>query len=425
MGNVHKSRIRKVRSLLRETGKNASLIASSAPVVNRTRNIPYPYRQDSDFYYLTGIQEPGFVLVLNSKHAEPLLLSKKLTEHEKVWEGGRGDFYSYAESLGAEAVECKSISSELWRLIRGTERIYFQNIPGTVSWETAQKCIELPSYRRRHYFPAEYFHIDAVLSELRAVKDRSEVRAIKKAARISSEVLLEVIPSLKAGESELDIAKRIAQNFRERGALPAFQGTVASGFHTATIHHSAGERKLKRGDWVLFDCGAEDSLYCSDMSRMIPVGKNFSEIQRELYQIVCRGLESAIRRVKPGANLRTISRNVDRTLIQGLIDIGVLRGNVATHEAKGTIREFMPHPLSHSVGLDVHDVGWAALHAGTPLKEGMVLTIEPGLYFQKKTGKIPRCGLRLEDLVVVTADGCEVLTSDLPKKIEDVEALRA
>jgi Xaa-Pro aminopeptidase len=256
------------------------------------------------------------------------------------------------------------------------------------------------------------------------VKDPSEIAHIRKAAEITEGALHHLLPLVEAGTKEREIAAFIEYFYRVHEAEPAFGTIVATGPSAATLHYHALSRSLKKGELLLIDTGAEYGMYAADITRMIPVGGTTTPELRDLHDIVLRAQMVAISKIKPGVLISDVYNADARELTYGLKYLGILKGSVAQLLKKGAFKTWFPHGIGHSLGIDVHDVSPSG--SSIPLEPGMVITIEPGLYFQKPTGPLPTCGVRIEDDVLVTARGYEVLTRDaLTKDLDKLSDLLA
>jgi Xaa-Pro aminopeptidase len=258
--------------------------------------------------------------------------------------------------------------------------------------------------------PASLIDAEQFTSRLRLFKDPGEVARIKEAAEITGGALQNVLPLIEAGVAEREIGAFIEYFYKVHGAEPAFGTIVASGVSAATLHYRALSRKLKKGELLLIDTGAELDMYASDITRMIPVGGTTTPELRDLHDIVLRAQLLAIKKVGPGVRMMDVFKVAATELTYGLKYLGILKGNVSQLVKKGAFKPYFPHGIGHSLGIDVHDA--TPTGQESVLEKGMVVTIEPGLYFPKPTGPLPACGVRIEDDVLVTARGHEVLTAN-------------
>ena len=416
-----KKRLRRVADALKERAPAALLLSAAAGKI-RSRDSQFPFRQDSDFAYLTGIAEPGISLLVSSELKRPVLFGTPPDPVRALWDGPATPLRRLAEELGAEPIVTKDVRGEIRSKLRGIETLFFQNTPGTTGWEAASELITLPSYRRGN-FPLTFEHSDSILSELRMFKDKAEIEAIKAAARVTNAALFGALSLVQPGASEQELAGVIEFYFRSYGAVPAFNSIVAAGPAAATLHYEKLNGKLKKGQLLLFDIGAESEMYAADISRTVPVNGTFDPIQREVYSAVLRAQRAAIKAIRPGVTMAAVHDAAARSITESLIDLKVLKGKSSKLLKKQAYKPFFPHTIGHMLGIDVHDIGRAHPRGSLVLKKGMVLTVEPGLYFSKKNGKIPISGIRIEDDVLVTSRGAEVLSDGFPKDPDAIEAL--
>jgi Xaa-Pro aminopeptidase len=422
MQEIYKQRIKRVKNKLSQSQRASAVLLSSSPSVSRSRDTNYPYHRDSDFFYLTGIQIKGFSILISNNLSRPYLFAEQPREEKIIWEGPPPSFKKIAENLNAELVISSSPGIEIKKYLKGVEVLYFQNIHGSVSLDLTLELLKTPSHKRFDY-PITFNHSDLILEEMRLYKDPSEVKLISEAVKITFDSLRSVLPLICRKTKESEIAATLEYGFRIRGAEVGFASIVGSGRSAATLHYIGGERALKNGELLLIDCGAEYQNYLGDITRIFPVNGKFNSLQRELYNIVLDAKNSAIARIKDGVRIRTVYSAAARVLTSGLVDLGILRGKISALMKKQAYREYFPHGIGHSLGLDAHDIGRLRNNNLAVLKKGMVFTVEPGLYFAKKTGKVPACGLRLEDDILVTKNGCKNLCSFIPETVEDVEEL--
>lgn len=398
------------------------LLLTSAPLVTRSRDEHHEYRQSSNLFYLTGSVAADLCLLVGKKLKTPVLLARKLTEKELLWDGAAPNLKPLAQSLGAELIVSDNLRKEILSRLAGSNHLYFDNIPGGLSWNIAHELISLPSHERGR-MPLHFSHCDGILENLRLFKDEDEIALIKRANEITNEGLLYIAPRIRAGLSESQVARTIEYVFRMNEASMSFGTVVGSGPSAAILHHRNLVRKLKNGEMVLIDCGAEFNLYAGDITRVMPVNGKFTEQQKDLYDIVLAAQRAALKQIRAGARIGNSYDAAARVLTQGLVELKVLRGKVSTLIAKKAFRPYFPHGISHSLGLDVHDVGRLRGSHDAVLEAGMVITCEPGLYFQKKAGSLPACGVRIEDNVLVTKRGCEILSEGFPKETKQIEDL--
>jgi Xaa-Pro aminopeptidase len=267
-----------------------------------------------------------------------------------------------------------------------------------------------------------------ILDEMRLFKDEEELDRIRRAAQITSESFCEMLEYCSPGSGEWELAAALEFGFRKRGASGnAYPTIVGSGKNSCVLHYSDNDRRMEEGDLVLVDGGAEVDLYAGDITRTFPVSGSFSKVQKEVYEVVQRSHECAINEISPGVALDSIHRVAVGQLVEGLLDLGVLEGSAEEIIDKKVYKKFFPHQTSHWLGLDVHDVGdYFDGDQSRILQPGMVLTVEPGLYFPSAAESIEEffgIGIRIEDDLLVTANGSESLGALLPVVAEEVESL--
>jgi Xaa-Pro aminopeptidase len=401
---------------------SSALLLSSAPAIIRTRDEYHEYRQNSNFFYLTGSLAPDLNLLLLKNSKTPILIERKLSAKEILWEGGAPNLKPLAQALGAELIVTENPRKEILSRLMGHSHLYFDNTPGSVTWAIAQELMALASHNRGK-LPLHFSHCDGVLENLRLFKTKDEINFIKRANAITNEALLYIAPRIEPGLTEEHAARTIEYVFRMSDAQAAFGTIVGTGRSAATLHHRNLTRTLRSGEMVLIDCGAEFQLYCGDITRVMPVNRKFTPEQKHLYDIVLESQLAALRSIKHGVRIGKAYDAAAKVMTQGLVELKVLRGKVSSLLQKHAYQPYFPHGIGHSVGIDVHDVGRIRNNKDAILEEGMVITVEPGLYFPKAVGRVPACGVRIEDNVLVTKRGCEILSAGFPKKTSEIEAV--
>lgn len=424
MTNIHSKRIKNALKLLKDSPRKEALVVSSNPSQLRSRDTHFPYRPNSDLFYLTGCQAEDVTLVLCPHAQEPVILIAPPEDKLKnLWDGAPVPIKPIASAIKARLVSTTEPVKQILSLLRGYEAVYLQSIAGTASAAVKLDLSGRSTYLLRN-LPTSLIDAEQLTAQLRLIKDPSEVQQIRRAAQISGEALQNVLPLVEPGVPEREIAAFIEYFYRVHGAEPAFGSIVASGPSAATLHYRSLSKKLKKGDLLLIDSGAELDLYASDITRMIPVGGALSPELRDLHDIVLRAQMVAIKKMKPGIRLSAVYLAAARELTYGLKYLGILKGNVSQLVKKGAFKPFFPHGIGHSLGIDVHDATPSGQDA--VLQRGMVITIEPGLYFPKPTGPLPACGVRIEDDILVTARGHEVLTAHaFTKNMDELQMLMA
>jgi Xaa-Pro aminopeptidase len=410
-------------------------IFCSAPEVTRSNTIHYPYRQNSDFYYLTGFGEPGAVALLRPEapaEEQYILFVRPRHKEREIWDGRRAGPEGAVRDYGANvAHSVDELDARLAGYLEKTTTIYYSLGDNHDSDRRIVDLLRQFRQQRPRQGKGPYQVVDPspILHEMRLVKCVADPALMRYAAQISAQAHTIAMQRVQPGMYEFELAALIEQHFKQHGAAaPAYNTIVGGGANATILHYVENNCSLKAEDLVLIDAGAEYQHYCADITRTYPVSGRFSTPQAAVYQIVLDAQQAAIAGVRPGANFDSLTAIVLEILVQGLVDLGLLTGDVPTLIAEGHYRRFFMHRLGHWLGGDVHDVGSyvAADLTARPLLPGMVLTIEPGLYIEDAPD-IPAAyrniGVRIEDDVLVTAQGAEVLTAQAPKDIASLEKL--
>ncbi len=426
---------RRRRQLMRMAGADAILILPAASERIRNNDSHYPYRQDSDFLYLTGFHEPEAVLVLvpGRRHGESLLFCRERDPERETWDGPRAGTEGAVERYGMDdAFPISDLDDILPGLIEGRSRVYYHlgrdadfdlKLIGWVNRVRAQ-------IKQGAEPPHEFLALGHLLHDLRLFKSRDEIATLRRSAAIAAEAHVRAMQAARPGMFEYEIEAELLHAFRRRGAVPSYEPIVGAGANACVLHYRANNAPLKSGDLILIDAGAELDGYASDITRTFPVDGVFSPAQRALYSLVLDAQAAAIAAVRPGASWIAPHEAAVRVLTEGLLRLGLLKGTLAQCLKDESYRRFYMHKTGHWLGLDVHDVGDYRIEGEYRLLEpGMVLTIEPGLYVAPDAkgvaAKWRGIGIRIEDDVVVTAQGCEVLSGGVPKAIDEIESLMA
>ena len=424
MTDIHSKRIKNALKLLKASHRKEALVISSNPSQIRSRDTHFPYRPNSDLFYFTGCQAEEVTLVLCPHAQDPVILIAPPEDKVKnLWDGTPPPIKPIASAISARLILTTDPAKQILSLLRGYEAVYLQSIAGTPSAEVKLDLSSRSTYLLRN-LPTSLIDAEQLTARLRLLKDPSEIAHIRRAAEISGNALQNVLPLVEPGVPEREIASFIEYFYRVHGAEPAFSSIVASGPSAATLHYRSLNKKLKKGELLLIDSGAELNLYASDITRMIPVGGVLSPQLRDLHDIVLRAQLIAIKKIRPGVPLSAVYLAAARELTHGLKYLGILKGDLSELVKKGAFKPYFPHGIGHSLGIDVHDATPTSQDA--ILRKGMVITIEPGLYFPKPIGLLPACGVRIEDDILVTARGCEVLTAHaFTKDLDELGVLMA
>jgi Xaa-Pro aminopeptidase len=416
--------------------KHSIAIIPSAAEVVRSRDTDYPFRQDSDFFYLTGFNEPDAVLVLlpGRRQGQVILFCRDRDPERELWDGRRAGPEGAVADFGMDdAFPIGDIDDIIPGLIEGRQRIYYSMGHNDVfdrhvmSWVNQIR----QQVRAGATPPGDFTDLAFLLHDLRLIKSAQELRIMGKAGDISARAHIRAMQASRPGRWEYHLESELFREFAEHGArFPAYNPIVGSGDNACILHYVENNAQLKDGDLVLIDAGCEYQGYAADITRTFPVNGRFSPEQRAIYDLVLKAQIAAIKKVKPGGTWNQPHDATVRVITRGLIELGLLKGNERDLIKAGAYRDFYMHRAGHWIGLDVHDVGdYQVDGKWRQLEPGMVLTIEPGIYIAPNNTKVPKkwrgIGVRIEDDVAVTKDGYQVLTAGVPKRAEDIEALMA
>jgi Xaa-Pro aminopeptidase len=427
---------RRRRNLMGLMEPNSIAIIPSARQQLRSRDTEFHFRQDSDFYYLSGFAEPDAVLVLipGRRHGQFVMFCREKDPGVELWDGYRAGPDGACADYGADdAFPIGDIDDILPGLIEGRERVYYsmgrsagfdRQIMGWVnSIRSKEAAGAVP--------PGEFNDLNHMLHDMRLSKSAAELRLMRRAADITARAHLRAMRQCRSGMYEYQLEAELQHEFLTSGARhPAYLSIVGSGANACTLHYVANSAKMRDGDLVLVDAGCELDYYAADVTRTFPVNGRFSPPQRALYELVLRAQEAAIAEIRPGNHWNQPHDASVRVITAGLVKLGLLRGKVANLVKRKAYQDFYMHRVGHWLGLDVHDVGDYRVGGEWRLLEpGMVMTVEPGIYVAPQNRKVAAkwrgIGIRIEDDVVVTRDGCEVMTGKAPKTVEEIEALMA
>ena len=427
---------RRRKNLMGLMEPNSIAIIPSAREQVRSRDTEFPFRQDSDFLYLCGFDEPDSVLVLipGRRHGQFVVFCRERNLALEQWNGYRSGPEGVCRDYAADdAFPIGDIDDILPGLIEGRERVYYsmgrsagfdQRIMGWVNnIRSRQSTGAVP--------PGEFTDLNHMLHDQRLIKSAAELRIMRKAGEITAQAHCRAMQFAEPGKYEYQLQAEIEHEFALSGArYPAYSSIVGSGANACVLHYVTNSDRMRDGDLVLIDAGCEYQHYAADVTRTFPVNGCFSKEQRAIYNLVLKAQLAAISRIAPGRHWNEAHDITVKTLTQGLVELGLLKGKVSTLIKKEAYRDFYMHRTGHWLGMDVHDVGDYRVNEEWRLLEpGMVLTVEPGLYIGADNRKVAKrwrgIGVRIEDDVVVTEGGCEVLTSAVPKTVAEIEALMA
>ena len=426
---------RRRKRLMDMMGDESIAIIPTSPVRMRNRDVEHPFRHDSDFHYLTGFTEPESVAVLIPGRAtgEYVLFCRERDAKMETWNGLRAGLEGAVEQYGADdAFPIEDLDDILPGLLGDQERIFYTmgNDPGfdqrVLSWvkhvrDQARSGINAPD---------EFISLNHILHDMRLYKSRYEIKAMRKAARIAAAAHKRAMKACRPGVMEYQLEAELVYEFMREGARsPAYSSIVGGGANSCILHYTDNNAELKDGDVVLIDAGADYESYASDITRTFPVNGVFSDAQKDIYEVVLEAQLAAIEAVQPGNHWNDPHEAAVRVITEGLVSLGILKGRVRSLIKDHAYAKYYMHRTGHWLGMDVHDVGDYKLDGEWRMLEpGMVLTIEPGLYMAAGRGLAKKwwdIGVRIEDDVLVTKDGYDVLSKDIPKTIDAIETLMA
>ncbi|APE30913.1 Xaa-Pro aminopeptidase [Halomonas aestuarii] len=420
------------RALMARLPDGCAVLLPGASLVTRSRDSEFPFRQDSDFHYLTGYPEPDALLLLlpGREDGESVLFCQDRDPELEAWTGLRLGAEGAVREHGIDqAFENAERDARLAELLDGREVLYLPLDDAGALALAEEVRGELASRARRGAVaPTGFADVAGLIHEKRLVKSEAELTLMRHAGAISARAHVRAMRASRPGLVERQLQAELEHEFRwQGGSGPAYASIVGGGINACVLHYIENHAPLRDGELVLIDAGAEFDLYAGDITRTFPVNGRFTEAQRALYEVVLAAQERAVESVRPGVTLAAIHEGVVHDLTAGLVALGLLEGDVQARIDDGSYKRFYLHSTSHWLGLDVHDVG-GYRREGEPrtLVPGMVLTVEPGLYVPADDD-LPEAfrgiGIRIEDDVAVTPEGHEVLTSAVPKRVADIEAL--
>lgn len=425
---------RRRKQLMQQVGKGNIAIIASAQIRPRNRDVDYPFRQDSDFYYLTGFNEPDALAVFipGRRQGQYILFCREYDAKKALWEGAHSGLEGATGDYAADdSFPIDDVDDILLGLLENKEKVFY---PMGRDSDLDHRLFEWLNRIRGQSrtgirAPAEMVSLEHVLHEMRLFKSTAEIKLMRRAAEVSAKAHVRAMQNCRPGLYEYQIEAEIVYQFMREGLRSAaYPAIVAVGENACILHYTNNMDKLRKGDLLLIDAGAECDHYAADITRTIPVSGKFSAVQKLLYQLVLDAQAAAIEQVKPGAPWNSAHDASVETLTRGLRDLGLLHGRLGKLIKEEKFKQFYMHRIGHWLGMDVHDVGdYQVDNQWRLLEPGMVLTIEPGLYIAADCGSVDAkwrgMGIRIEDDVLVTQDGCEILSKAAPKEIADIENL--
>lgn len=400
---------------------NSALLLFSEIEKRRNNDCTYPFRQDSYFWYLTGFNEPNAaLLLLKTEQAEKAIIFLRPRDPLlETWNGRRLGVERAPQQLNVnEAYSIEAFATVLPKILKNLTALY--HVPEIHTWgdklvaESPVNFSEILDWR-------------PMLSEMRLIKSPNEIRLMQQAGQITALGHIKAMQTARPNRFEYEIESDILHEFNRHCArYPSYNSIVAGGNNACILHYTENDRPLNDGDLVLIDAGCEFAMYAGDITRTFPVNGKFSQPQREIYDLVLKAQKRAIELLVPGNSIKQANDEVIRIKTQGLVDLGILKGDVDTLIEQQAYRQFYMHGLGHWLGLDVHDVGSYGQDKQRILEIGMVITVEPGIYIAEDAD-VPEqykgIGVRIEDNLLMTEYGNKILTAAAPKEIADIENL--
>jgi Xaa-Pro aminopeptidase len=422
-----------LKEFMRRMAPKSVAIIPGAHDTRRSNDTHYRFRQDSDFFYLTGFEEPDALAVIKPEGDTKYTLFVRPRDPEReIWDGRRAGVDGAKSDFGAEdAFPAAEFESKLADFLDGAEVLYYrlgvdQDLDNTIIKEIAR----MRGWNRKPIHPPQTIVDPAtIVHEMRVVKSADEIEIMQTAADIAAEAHCEAMKAAKPGMHEYQLEALIEQIFRRRGAsAPAYTSIVGAGPNATVLHYINNDGELRDGDLLLVDAGAEYKGYASDITRTFPINGRYTKPQRDIYDLVLKAQMACVEMVRPGVTHDQLKQRSIEILTEGMVELGLLKGKTEELIKEKKYEKFYMHGLGHMLGIDVHDVG--RYYYGTEsraLEPGVVMTVEPGIYISPNTEDVPEeylgIGVRIEDDVLCTSNGPRVLTTKVPKQAEEIEAL--
>lgn len=433
-----------LKEFMRRMDKDSVAIIPAAREAVRSHDTNYRYRQNSDFFYLTGFEEPDAIAVISpSRDKKFTLFVRPRNLEQEIWTGYRAGVEGAVSDYGAdEAFKIEEFDEKLPEILDGPRVLYYAF--GHTLAEIDQKIIrQLTTFRESNRKPFEppttIVDPSSILHEMRVLKTPEEIEIMQRAADIAAEAHVEAMKAVRPGMMEYEVEALIESIFRKHGSVgPSYTSIIGGGGNATILHYIDNKDELKDGDLLLVDAGCEYKGYASDITRTFPINGKYSDAQSEIYDLVLETQKSCVDMVRPGVRLEDLKTHSIEMLTEGMVRLGLLKGDPKELIEEKKYMQFYMHNLGHFLGIDVHDAGrYYFKGESRPAEVGMVMTIEPGLYISPDTSRIPDefnkdipekylgIGVRIEDDVLVTENGARVLTHKVPKEREEIEALMA
>jgi Xaa-Pro aminopeptidase len=420
---------------MKRLDQHSVAIIPAAPEATRSHDTQYRYRQDSDFFYLTGFEEPESIAVIAPfREKKFTLFVRPRNPEQEVWIGKRAGVEGAVAELGAdEAFPIAEFDAKLLEILDGAEKLYYRlGIHKDLDKTIIGKIASVRTLNRKPiHVPQTIVDPATIVHEMRVYKSAEEIALMQKAADIAAEAHVEAMKAARPGMMEYELEALIEQIFRRHGSAgPSYTSIIGGGANATVLHYIENKDALRDGDLLLIDAGAEYKGYASDITRTFPVNGKYTKAQRDIYDLVLATQMSCVEMVRPGVTHDQLKTHSIEMLTEGMVRLGLLKGDPAELIKEEKYKQFYMHGLGHMLGIDVHDVGvYYYEKQSRALEAGVVMTVEPGIYISPETKDIPEqylgIGVRIEDDVLCTENGPRVLTTKVPKQPEEIEALMA
>jgi Xaa-Pro aminopeptidase len=424
-----------LQEFMRRMDQKSVAIIPSAREATRSNDTQYRFRQDSDFYYLTGFEEPDSIAVIApGREQKYTLFVRPRDPEQEIWVGRRAGVEGAKSEFGAdESFPIAEFDEKLLDILDGAESLYYRlGVQTDLDGKIIRRIADMRALNRKPIHPPRTIIDPAtIVHEMRVLKSPEEIELMQTAADIAAEAHVEAMKTVRPGMKEYEVEAQIEQLFRRRGAAgPSYTSIVGAGSNATVLHYINNDGELRDGDLLLVDAGAEYKGYASDITRTFPINGRFSKAQREIYDLVLETQVACVDMVRPGVTHDELKAHSVEMLTEGMVKLGLLKGEPKELIKEEKYKQFYMHGLGHLLGIDVHDVGiYYYDKQSRSLEPGVVMTVEPGIYVAPDTKDIPEqylgIGVRIEDDVLCTSNGPRVLTSKVPKSADEIEALMA
>ena len=424
-----------LEEFMRRMAPKSVAIIPGAREATRSNDTHYRFRQDSDFFYLTGFEEPEAIAVVKPSETSKYVLFVRPRDPEReIWDGRRAGVEGAVSEFGADAAfPVADFNSKLREMLNEAEILYYRlGMNRELDDTIIREITAMRGWNRKPIHPPQTIVDPAsIIHEMRVLKTSEELEIMQTAADIAAEAHVEAMKSARPGMQEYQLEALIEQVFRKHGAAgPAYTSIVGAGPNATVLHYINNDAELRDGDLLLIDAGAEYKGYASDITRTFPINGRYTKAQREIYDLVLKAQMECVEMVRPGVTHDQLKRHSIEVLTEGMVELGLLKGDPEELIKEAKHEQFYMHGLGHMIGIDVHDVGrYYFGQESRPLEPGVVMTVEPGLYISPNTKDVPEqylgIGVRIEDDVLCTNNGPRVLTNKVPKQAEEIEELMA